>query len=92
VRDLAALRRGEIGARRDERHVREGLREVAERLAVRRIEAFRVEVDVVRETEQPPEQGLGLVELTGVRETVHQPERAEEERALPAREPIAGAA
>jgi hypothetical protein len=68
--------------------VTERLREVAERLTRGGVHLLGEQADVVREPEESMKQRLGLVELARVREAVEKPERAEEEGALAAREPI----
>ena len=60
----------------------EALREVAEKLAARRVDFLRVEADVVRELDELAHQPVSLVGAAGAAERVDEPEGAREERTL----------
>ena len=60
-------------------------------LAGRGVDHLGVQADVIRETEQPIEQVLGLVQPARVDQSIEQPEGAQQERALLARQAVGGA-
>ena len=66
----------------------ERLREVSEELARCGVDFLCQQTDVVDEGRRPLEHRLGPGHLVGERECLGQPERAEQERALLALEPV----
>src|SRR5947207_7607311 len=77
-------------AARDQRHVREGLREVAQRFTSEWVDLLGEQTDVVGKAEQPFEQRVGFVEVAGMGEAVEQPERTQQERAFTTVETVVG--
>ena len=74
----------------DQREVRERLREVAEVAAGVGVELLGVEPERRRDPQQPLHQVARLLQLADDRERGDEPERADEERALLAREAVVG--
>src|SRR3954454_5142804 len=72
----------EVGRRDDQADVAEGLREVAEQLAVGRLDLLGQEAEVVRVAGELVEERLCAVDLAGLRQARDEPERAEHEGAL----------
>src|SRR5438876_242681 len=74
----------------DQCEVRERLREVPEMPPGRRVELLRVEAEGRRDAEQPLHQVASPLQLSGDRERGDEPERADEEGPLLAREAVVG--
>jgi hypothetical protein len=74
---------------RDQADVAVGLREVAELLAVGRVDLLAEQAEVVRVAGELLEQRLRALDLAGLRQAGHEPERADDERALLADRPSA---
>ena len=74
----------------DETDVAERLGEVAEQLAGGRVDLLGEQADVVGEGGRPLEHLAGAGRLSGQRERLGEPERAQQERALVALEPVVG--
>src|SRR3954469_3700266 len=80
--------RQNVERRRDERKVRERLREVPEQALLLRVVLLGEEADVVREIDQLLEQRVRFVMPAQQLVAVDEPERAREEDALSRREPV----
>ena len=72
----------------DQTDVTEGLREVAEKFAVARIDLLGEETDVVAALQQPLEELACVLRLAGERQVVDEPEAADRERRLGAGESV----
>ena len=83
--DFSARQRG--GAV-DQRDVGEGLREVAEELAGRRVDLLGVEPDVIGVAQHPAEDPLGPLALADHGQRLGQPEGADREGALLSLQPV----
>src|SRR5262245_52925962 len=80
--------RAEVVRRADQRHVREGLREISELAFRTRVVLFGEQANVVPEREQVLEHLARFVDAAEQREVVYVPEAAREERALAWRQAI----
>ena len=78
----------DLGRRVDERHVGERLREIADQPPRHRVVLLGQQAEVVAEVEQPLEELAGIVVAPEHAQAVGQPERAGEERALPAAQAV----
>src|SRR5712692_11786215 len=77
--------------RADQADVAEALRKVAEELVGRRIDLLREEADVVNAADEVVHKDTGFVGAADPRERFGEPERANEERALLAAQPVLAA-
>src|SRR6185312_228848 len=78
----------DLPSRGDQPDVAEGLREVAEQLTVRRVDLLSQKAQVIRVRGQLIEQLLRPIGLPGLGERGDQPERADDERAFLAGQPV----
>src|SRR4051794_23940710 len=84
------LRQDDPGRGLEQREVGERLGEVAQVPAGGRIELLGVEAERRGDAEQPLHQVACALELPDLRKRRHEPERADDERALLAREAVVG--